>query len=540
MSVNTPPTENIPIFDASVFPSSSGTALTIATGSKYFLTYPVAQGSEIFPSNVTLQSTLSDASGDVGTSGQILSSTGTGTNWINNSVGNSYIEINTSTLPTTLPIPTTANTYVYITGSTGGTITIPTTGVTSGTLINFRNFTLYTINIAGSTYLPYSSISTTAASPYVLSAGCSATFYYNGSIWVQPNLDRTMQNLIVQNTCYAAGLATDSINVDQNHSATAVNVYNGLIDADLNIANTLPSPYTVRIANTTSGPSGGSVHCSNIGFDSSNINNATTPSTGTIKLGNTQTSGPLYIAGGSTSATRTTGPIIIGSDSTASGGINIGTGTNQTVPTVNTVNIGSATYATNVNGTFASNSLNALTVGGAQTVGGNINTGSITVGGALTTGSLTLGGSQTTGDINIGISNATTDIYIGNGTNSTTGVNTGICSVNKLQVGNTTTGNGVGTGSPFRCMIIGRNVGSTSSTSGTITITGAPTTAGNPIVFTSLNISTASNPYFLNVVPTGTNTFDYYKVFYNRAGTTFNNAIVGATGETFNYIAIWL
>jgi hypothetical protein len=354
MSVNTPPTENIPIFDPSVFPSASGTALTIASGSKYFLTYPVAQGSEIFPSNITLQSTLSDASGDVGTSGQILSSTGTGTNWINNPSGNSYIEINTSTLPTTLPIPTTANTYVYITGSTSGTITIPTTGVTSGTLINFRNFTVVIINIAGSTYLPYSSISTTSASPYVLSAGCSATFYYNGSIWVQPNLDRTMLNLTVQNTCYTGALASDSINLDQNHSGTAVNVYNSLTDADLKIANTLPSPYTVRIANTTSGPSGGSVHCSNIGFDSSNINNATTPSTGTIKLGNTQTSGPLYIAGGSTSATRTTGPIIIGSDSTASGGINIGTGTDQTVPTVNTVNIGSATYTTNVNGILSS------------------------------------------------------------------------------------------------------------------------------------------------------------------------------------------
>jgi hypothetical protein len=481
MSVNTPPTENIPIFDPSVFPSASGTALTIASGSKYFLTYPVAQGSEIFPSNVTLQSTLTDASGDVGTSGQILSSTGTGTNWINNSVGNSYIELNTSTFPTTLPIPTTANTYVYITGSTGGTITIPTTGVTSGTLINFRNFTLFTINIAGSTYLPYSSISTTASSPYVLSAGCSATFYYNGSIWVQPNLDRTMQNLIVQNTCYVSALASDNINVDQSHSAgSAVNLYTSL------------------------------------------------------------TSDPLYIGGGANTAVHTTGPIIIGSDSTASGGINIGTGTNQTAPTVNTVNIGSATYTTNVNGTFASNSHNALTVGAAQTIGGNITSGSITVGGALSTGSLTLGGVQTTGDINIGSSNATTDIYIGNGTNSTTGVNTGICSVNKLQVGNTTTGNGVGTGSPFRCMIIGRNVGSTSAASGTITISGAPSGAGNPLVFASLNATTTSNPYFLNVVPTNTNTFDYYKVFYNRSGTTFNNAIVGATTETFNYIAIWL
>jgi hypothetical protein len=481
MSVNTPPTENIPIFDPSVFPSASGTALTIASGSKYFLTYPVAQGSEIFPSNVTLQSTLTDASGDVGTAGQILSSTGTGTNWINSSGTNTYIELDTSSFPTTLPIQLPSNTYVYITGSSGGTLTIPTTGVTSGTLINFRNVTLFTINIAGSSYLPYSSISTISVSPYVLSAGCSATFYYNGSIWVQPNVDKTMLNFTVQNTCYAGALASDNINVNQDHSVgSAVNLYTSL------------------------------------------------------------TSDPLYIGGGANTAVHTTGPIIIGSDSTASGGINIGTGTNQTVPTVNTVNIGSASYTTKVNGTFASNSINALTSSGAQTIGGNITDGSITIGGALSTGSITMAGVQTTGDINIGSSNATCDIYIGNGTNSTTGANRGICSVNKLQVGNTTTGNGVGTGTPFRCMIIGRDVGSISAATGTITIAGAPTGAGNPIVFASLNITTTSNPYFITVNPTSANTFQYYKTFYNRSGTTFNNVIVGATGETFNYIAIWL
>jgi len=175
-----------------------------------------------------------------------------------------------------------------------------------------------------------------------------------------------------------------------------------------------------------------------------------------------------------------------------------------------------------------------------MSVGGNVTTASITIGGALSSGSITMGGVQTTGDINIGNSNATGDIYIGNGTNSTTGANTGICSINKLQVGNTTTGSGVGTGTPFRCVIIERNVGSTSSASGTITIPGAPSGAGNPLVFTSLNITTTSNPYFLTVNPSGTNTFTYYKTFYNRAGTTFNNAIAGATGETFNYIAIWL
>jgi hypothetical protein len=107
-------------------------------------------------------------------------------------------------------------------------------------------------------------------------------------------------------------------------------------------------------------------------------------------------------------------------------------------------------------------------------------------------------------------------------------------------VGNTIAGGGVGIGTAFRCVIIGRNVGSTSATSGSITIPGAPTGAGNPLVFASLNANTTSNPYFLSVNPTGTNTFGYYKSFYNRAGTTFSNVITGATAETFNYVAIWL
>ena len=457
MSVNTPPTENIPIFDPSVFPSASGTALTIASGSKYFLNYPVAQGSEIFPSNVTLQSTLTDASGDVGTAGQILSSTGTGTNWINNSTDiNTYIELDTAIFPTTLPIPPTANTYVYITGSTGGTLTIPTTGVTTGTLINFRNVTLFTINIAGSTYLPYSSISTTAVSPYVLSAGCSATFYYNGSIWVQPNVDRTMLNFTVQNTCYAGSLATDSINLAQSHSGTAVNVYNSLTDADLNIANTLPAPYTVRIANTTSGSSGGSVHCANVGFDGSHINNATDPSGssgGNLKLGQLLTSGPLYIGGGANTAVHTTGPIIIGSDSTSTGGINIGTGTNQTVPTVNTVNIGSATYATNVLGTLTTSSTiiasGNITASGSNLIGQVVrnagNTGSISQAGVLTGTSVvspSLNASANTTDVGICTTQTSGVLNIGTGARLLTGsggaINIGTGSgaiVNPINIG---------------------------------------------------------------------------------------------------------
>jgi hypothetical protein len=244
MAVYTPPTENIPIFDNSVFPSSSGTALTIATGEKYFLSYPVAQGTEIFPSNVTFQSTITDSSGDVGTAGQLLSSTGTGTTWTN----------------------------------AGG--------------------------ITGNLDLP---------PPY--------------------------------------GLLTDTITESASHVAgTDINLYGTTTDDDILIGSTLGSGHTLRLCNTTSGSSGGSVHCCNVGFDGVNINNATNPTTGNMKIGNAQSTGTLFLGGGTNPASRTTGPIIIGSDIGATGGINIGTNTGLTAPTASTLNIGNANYTTNIVG----------------------------------------------------------------------------------------------------------------------------------------------------------------------------------------------
>ena len=263
MSVNTPPTEDIPIFDPSVFPSANGSALTIASGSKYFLTYPVAQGSEIFPSNITLQSTLTDGTGAVGTAGQFLTSTVTGTEWSNFAVA--------------------------------GDFDIPP---------------------------PYK-------------------------------------------------LLTDTITESASHvGGTDINLYGTTTDDDILIGSTLGSGHTLRLCNTTLGTSGGSVHCCNVGFDASNINNATAPASGLLKLANSQTTGALYIGGGSATATRTDGPIIIGSDSTATGGINIGTGTNLTVPTTNTINIGQTSYTTNVNG--------ALTTTGLLTANGDITSPTIT------------------------------------------------------------------------------------------------------------------------------------------------------------------
>ena len=101
------------IFNPSFYTSASSTYLTQATAENYFLSYPLSQGSETFTSNVKLQSTLTDASGAVGTSGQVLSSTGSGTNWTNAGT-NGYITYNASALPFTLPASTYVNLFVFL------------------------------------------------------------------------------------------------------------------------------------------------------------------------------------------------------------------------------------------------------------------------------------------------------------------------------------------------------------------------------------------------------------------------------------------
>jgi len=498
MSVNTPPTENIPIFDPSVFPSSSGTALTIATGLDYFLSYPVAQGSEIFPSNVTLQSTLTDASGDVGTSGQVLTSTGTGTNWTNGGT-NGYITYNASALPFTLPVSTYVNLFVFFTGSTSGILTLPLSGFVSGSNVFIKNTSLGTVNIA-TTYISFiEGLTSSIAIP--LGYTESITLFFNGSVWVQSTFTNSVNQLTVTSAFYPASVNTDSIVQKLSHTTSEeIDIYSTTTIGDIYLGKLLPSPYTLRLCNTTTGASGASVHVSNIGFDGNNINHATSPASGIIKLGNSATTGQLFIGGGSTTAVHTTGPIIIGSDSTASGGINIATGTNMTVPTVNTVNIGSGTYATNIKGTLTSTgNISALTTSTISTASGNISStsGNITtagVGAISTTGTgsiSTASGSITSTGIITGTS------FIGPSLNASANTtNVGISTTQTsgtLSIGTgsrTTAGTisiGTGSGATANVITIGggssvTSVGNSLSVGGTLTATGSITANGGVVI----------------------------------------------------------
>ena len=372
MSVNTPPTENIPIFDASVFPSASGTALTIATGQKYFVSYPVAQGNEIFPQNITLQSTLTDATGVVGTAGQLLSSTGTGINWINPGA------------------------------------------ITGDLLIN---------------------------NPY----GIYCDSYYQAS----------------------------------NHTlGNALNLFSTTVD-DINFANNIPTGKTLQLGNTTTG----SVHCCNVGFDLNQINNASAPTGGVLRIGNFQTTGQLNIGGGNT--VRTTGAINIANDSTFYGAVNILTGSTTVSPNLPTINMGANNTTITLSrgfilyrdvsgglGTYK-NYMDADAPSTSLYLGNNILTGNIRIGSGLGTGDIYLGEAQTAGGVvNIGSATSDTQIY-----------NTLTCTGKITASGNIQTPTITSTGA--------LSLGTSTSTSVSIGATGITTTNNGSLTSTQLITATA-------------------------------------------------
>jgi hypothetical protein len=218
------------------------------------------------------------------------------------------------------------------------------------------------------------------------------------------------------------------------------------------------------------------------------------------------------------------------------GAINIGSGAVNAVP----ITIGSSASNTTLNGTSVTITTKLITPkidGFSATtdlaIGSNLLQGNITIGSAITAGDISLGSSTQSGNILIG-KYSTSDTFIGNGTNNNTTVNNGTCYINKLQVGSVATaaGNGLGTGTPFRLVILGTVAGG--SGSGTVTIPGAPTSGSNPIVFAQVNVYNTTAPYSINLNPTSVSTFNWAKLYW--IGTGFGNP----TAEGFNYIAIWL
>ena len=84
-------------------------------------------------------------------------------------------------------------------------------------------------------------------------------------------------------------------------------------------------------------------------------------------------------------------------------------------------------------------------------------------------------------------------------------------------------------------MVMQNNIGDGTSGLITVTIPGAPTNMGNPIVIINYSSITnlLGNIYVVNTDVTGTNTFRYRKCVYNGSTTA-------DTTEPVSYVAYWI
>ena len=137
-----------------------------------------------------------------------------------------------------------------------------------------------------------------------------------------------------------------------------------------------------------------------------------------------------------------------------------------------------------------------------------------------------------TGTIYIGNTTGTTDgqlgnIVMGNADNNLTTADNGMVTINKLEVGSN--------GTPYRCMIM-ETIGAGLGGDRTYTIPNAPTTFGNPIVVTSINVNSANAVYVYSVNSSviSATQFRYRKRRWN--GAVFDDA----STESINYVAYWL
>jgi len=130
---------------------------------------------EIGPAYVKIVNALQDSSSSSGTSGQILSSTGTGISWINNAVPSGYAEYTTSS--------TVPNDVSFVVSNRGATNTLTLPTATSGKMLMIKTIQAFTVVSASSNVIPQIG---GAAGTAILGAtdGQCAILVGNGTNWV--------------------------------------------------------------------------------------------------------------------------------------------------------------------------------------------------------------------------------------------------------------------------------------------------------------------------------------------------------------------
>lgn len=401
----------------------------------------------IFNGNVRLNSTLKDTSGSVGTLGQYLSSTASGTSWISQSSGSTYIAYTASA---TLPTITNPTLLVVVSGTTVGiVITIPT-GYSLGQKIQIKNNASNSISIATvDTVFTYASIA--LKNLLTLDSGDVANFYYTGFSWIQYSPSNVFNKLYGNNGCLAGQTNYVSINTSAlpQTVSTVINTDMFVFLVGSTALKVLSIPVVTNIGQRMTIKNTASVDVS-LAFPSSNVmvfdsltvvSAVILKSKGTISLywggafwiqtvpsnamPELTTSGNISSTAGSVSASTT---VSAGTTITAGTGITATTG--DIVASSGSISASSALSAPSVNGLAATSNLGIcstqstgvlnLAIGPRQktngTAEGNINIG---------TGNNTITSGTTAPTINIGnnpVLTNLTEISIG-ATNTKTTIN---------------------------------------------------------------------------------------------------------------------
>jgi hypothetical protein len=284
-----------------------------------YLKFPVSQGYEtlngmtnlgstIFSSDVRFNSTIKDTSGDVGTAGQVLSSTGTGTNWIAASAGTTYISYSASATLSTSVNPTL---LVVVSGATvGKVITIPS-GYSLGQKIQIKNTGSVVASISTTnTVFIYSS--TTILNSITLESGDVVNLIYNGFTWIQytPTTNLTKLTSAGAITATTGNITASSGNIIgtllRNAPNTASISSTGVVSG-VSMASATFDAAADALAGATALTIGSNVVIGNIvigaALSAGDISIATTQAAGgTVSIGsnNTETtlSGDVFVAGG--------------------------------------------------------------------------------------------------------------------------------------------------------------------------------------------------------------------------------------------------
>ena len=568
MASYTPPSENLPIFDNSVF-----TTTTTSTGGftydelvALFLTYPVAQGEQTIASLIsngidtnlptstfnfldsvttgTVNMFNSQSTGilnignrvnrtgainigtnmqetiTIGNTGGLVNINGTGT------IKASSFDTGSAGVGVSLYTSTTSGSFTMLTGQTTGTINIATNGSRSGA-INIGSASC-TLNITGTGTLKANKFDATLAGTDVTICETTgsgdidfASNQSGGSLRIGNKATRTGGITIGTETCpvNVTGIGTIKANTfDVVGSGTNVTILDTSTTGTINIASNASRTGTI-----TMGSTGCVTNITGIGTIKADI----------FDIVGSGTNGTLF-------NTTTTGNIGIGS-SQVGGVFNIANNASRS----GAITMGSTGCVTNITGTgtIKANAFDVVGSGTNVTLFNTTTTGTIGIGNNQTNDILSIGtlGART-GAVNIGVAGCAVNIT-GTGTikaNSFDVVSNGTA----VTLFNTTTGGTIGIGSS---QVGGTfNIANNASRSGTITmgstgcvtnITGTGTIKANAfdIVGASTNTSlfTSTVGGAINIGSNQVGGTCEIATSATRTGPLYINSTTGATNSIF-------